>query len=86
MSLATRRFGVGARMRRVEDERFVRGAGRYGDDVDLPGQLHAAFVMSPATAGRIVRIDAGEAPACPGAGPIDMPASPDRVWHALRRA
>src|SRR6516165_5314316 len=31
---------------RREDERLVSGRGRYTDDWDLPGQLHAAFKRS----------------------------------------
>ncbi|MGI9556832.1 MAG: hypothetical protein ACR2N5_02705, partial [Solirubrobacterales bacterium] len=31
---------------RNEDARLLRGRGRYLDDVELPGQQHAAFVRS----------------------------------------
>jgi carbon-monoxide dehydrogenase large subunit len=37
----------GASVRRKEDPRFLRGEGRYVDDIKLPGMLHAAFVRSP---------------------------------------
>jgi aerobic carbon-monoxide dehydrogenase large subunit len=37
----------GASVRRSEDPRFLRGEGRYVDDIKLPGMLHAAFVRSP---------------------------------------
>jgi len=37
----------GASVRRKEDPRFLRGEGRYVDDIKLPGLLHAAFVRSP---------------------------------------
>src|SRR5207249_8549683 len=38
---------IGARVQRVEDERFLRGEGRYVADLTLPGMVHAAFVRSP---------------------------------------
>ena len=37
----------GASVRRTEDPRFLRGEGRYVDDIKLPRLLHAAFVRSP---------------------------------------
>jgi carbon-monoxide dehydrogenase large subunit len=37
----------GASVRRKEDPRYLRGEGRYVDDIKLPGMLHAAFVRSP---------------------------------------
>src|SRR6266849_2388158 len=37
----------GAAVRRVEDPRFLRGEGRYLDDVKAAGLLHAAFLRSP---------------------------------------
>ena len=38
---------VGARVARVEDPRFLTGRGRYIDDIELPGMVHAAFCRSP---------------------------------------
>ena len=38
---------VGHPIPRREDERILRGAARYLDDIELPGLLHAAFVRSP---------------------------------------
>ena len=35
------------RMPRKEDARFVRGRGRFVDDIALPGMLHAAVLRSP---------------------------------------
>lgn len=49
-----------------EFDRLVRGAGRYTDDVALPGALHAAFVRSPHAHARIGAIDASAARAVPG--------------------
>jgi len=36
--------GIGASVRRKEDQRFVTGKGRYVDDLNRPGQAYAAFV------------------------------------------
>ncbi len=54
--MTTRMFGE--RVQRVEDQRFLRGAGRYADDVAV-GQdvLHAAVLRSPHAHARIVDID-----------------------------
>src|SRR5512145_1052023 len=42
-----RRAGViGARVRRVEDSRFLTGSGRFIDDVFFPGMLHCVLVRS----------------------------------------
>jgi carbon-monoxide dehydrogenase large subunit len=48
----------GERVQRVEDQRFLRGSGRYADDV-LVGHpvLHAAVLRSPHAHARIVDID-----------------------------
>ena len=38
--------GIGASVRRVEDQRFITGRGNYVDDIKLAGQCHAVFVRS----------------------------------------
>ncbi|HEY8550457.1 MAG TPA: molybdopterin cofactor-binding domain-containing protein [Vicinamibacterales bacterium] len=57
---------VGRRIKRVEDPRFLTGAGTYTDDVVLPGTVHAAMVRSPYAHARIVSIDTARALAQPG--------------------
>ncbi len=57
---------AGAPLRRTEDERLLRGNGRYVDDIELPGQLHAAFVRSVHANARIRSIDVAAAAAAPG--------------------
>jgi carbon-monoxide dehydrogenase large subunit len=44
---------VGSPVTRREDERILRGQGRYVDDIDLPGMAHIAFVRSPFARARI---------------------------------
>src|SRR3954454_979695 len=53
------------RMLRKEDPRFVRGLGRYCDDVQLPGMLHLAILRAPVAHARIVSIDVTAAQAYP---------------------
>ena len=56
----------GAPMKRLEDDALLRGQGRFVDDIDLPGALHAAFVRSPYAHARLGAIDATAARALPG--------------------
>jgi len=56
---------VGTRARRIEDPALLRGAGRYADDIELPGLAHAAFVRSPHAHALIRSIDSAAARAMP---------------------
>jgi carbon-monoxide dehydrogenase large subunit len=58
--------GIGARVKRKEDRRFVTGRGRYLDDIQTPRALHARIARSPHAHARIDRIDASAALAIPG--------------------
>ncbi|ESX89136.1 MULTISPECIES: xanthine dehydrogenase family protein molybdopterin-binding subunit [unclassified Mesorhizobium] len=58
--------GIGARVVRKEDKRFITGAGRYVDDMVVPGMKHAAFVRSPHAHAQIKKIDVRRAQAMPG--------------------
>ena len=60
----------GAAVRRREDPRFLRGEGRFVDDVTLPGLLHAACVRSPHAHARVRSIDAARARAMPGVAAV----------------
>src|SRR6266850_6214866 len=57
---------VGASVRRSEDGRLVTGRGRFAEDWNVPGQVHAAFVRSLHAHADIVAIDAGPALVVPG--------------------
>ena len=50
---------VGRAAPRVEDDRFLRGRGRYLDDIELPGLLHAAIVRSQSPTGSLRGLDRG---------------------------
>src|SRR5258708_20554720 len=60
------KFGIGKAVRRVEDQRFLLGRGRYVDDISLPGQCCGVTVLSPHAHARIKRIDISKANAAPG--------------------
>jgi aerobic carbon-monoxide dehydrogenase large subunit len=45
--------GVGASLRRKEDQRFLLGQGQYVADLRLPGMLDVAFVRSPVAHGHL---------------------------------
>jgi len=58
--------GVGARVARKEDKRFITGGGRYVDDMVVPGMKHAVFVRSPHAHAEIKKIDVKKAQGMPG--------------------
>src|SRR6478735_2537219 len=64
-AIAAERY-TGASIKRSEDPRILTGAGRYVDDIKLPGMLHAAFVRSPMAHARVLSVDASAALAHPG--------------------
>ena len=62
--------GMGHARKRVEDARFIRGAGQYIEDVNLPGQLWLDIVRSPYAHARIKSIDSSEALKVPGVAAV----------------
>jgi aerobic carbon-monoxide dehydrogenase large subunit len=62
--------GLGHRVRRKEDPRFIRGRGTYVDDVKLPGMLYLDIVRSPHAHARITEIDASKALEVPGVAAV----------------
>jgi carbon-monoxide dehydrogenase large subunit len=58
--------GIGQPVRRREDLRLVRGAGRYTADENLPGQVYAAMVRSPHAHAAIRAIATDKAKTTPG--------------------
>ena len=57
---------IGAPLARKEDLRFLTGHGRYVDDIEISGALHACFVRSPHPHARIKKIDFESARKSPG--------------------
>lgn len=78
---------AGTRVRRVEDDRLLTGAGTFTDDVTRPGMLHACFVRSPHPRARVTGIDASDALARPGVLAVFTAAdlNPDvrEAWYTL---
>ncbi len=58
--------GIGSRLLRLEDERFLRGEGRFVEDIALPGETRAVFLRSPHAHARIGGFSVAEAQATPG--------------------
>src|SRR6516164_2133124 len=56
---------IGRSLRRLEDQRFLTGQGRYVDDLAVPGQLHGVVLRSPPGHAVIENIDASAARALP---------------------
>jgi carbon-monoxide dehydrogenase large subunit len=55
------KFGIGQSVSRVEDPRLLKGAGKYVDDVTLPGQLYGMVFRSPYAHARVTSVDVSEA-------------------------
>ncbi len=66
MNVVTPFEGIGASVRRKEDLRFLSGRGQYTDDINRPGQTHAAILRSPHAHAAINGIDTAKAKAMPG--------------------
>src|SRR2546421_453964 len=56
----------GAAVRRLEDPRFLRGEGRFVDDVTLPGVLQPSFLRAPRAHATFVRVRTDAAKTKPG--------------------
>lgn len=52
---------IGTPVPRLQDERMLRGRGRFVDDLTESGVLHAVILRSPVAAGEIVHFDASAA-------------------------
>ncbi|MFG6562511.1 xanthine dehydrogenase family protein molybdopterin-binding subunit [Sulfitobacter sp. 1A15299] len=58
--------GIGASSKRREDVRFLTGAGRYTDDINLRRQTHVFFLRSDVAHGRLTGVDTSAAEGMPG--------------------
>ena len=58
--------GIGAPVRRVEDKRFLRGQGRYVDDLAGADTAQLVMLRSPHASARITRLDVSKARSMPG--------------------
>jgi carbon-monoxide dehydrogenase large subunit len=57
---------IGRSVPRVEDDRLLRGEGRFVDDLQVSGALEAAFLRSPVAHARITNVDTSAALEMPG--------------------
>ena len=68
---------VGTSVTRKEDNRLLRGSGRFVGDIIRPGMLYAAILRSPFPHGKLKRIDTEQARKMPGVVSVitfaDMP-------------
>src|SRR4051812_50176244 len=78
---------LGESIKRVEDPRFITGAGNYVDDIKLQSTAHMAILRSPYAHANIRSIDTGAAKAMPGVLAVfvggDIPYNPmPMAWPA----
>ena len=66
MNVMTPKFGMGASVLRKEDDAFIRGAGRYTDDLHREGMLHGYVLRSPVASGTFAISSVEEARNAPG--------------------
>lgn len=60
------KFGESQSIKRLEDQRFLRGAGRYVDDIAPAGAWRAVFLRAPVAHAEIAALDLSAARAMPG--------------------
>jgi aerobic carbon-monoxide dehydrogenase large subunit len=58
--------GIGARVLRKEDKRFITGKGQFTDDINLKDQTYAYFVRSPHAHATIKSVNTAKAKKMPG--------------------
>ncbi len=58
--------GIGVRLPRKEDERFLTGRGRFIDDMPYPDALQCVFLRSPHAHAEIISINCAQARQAPG--------------------
>ena len=60
------RHWVGTSLPRKEDDRLLRGRGKFVDDIKLREMTYLRFVRSPYAHARIISVDTSAAAALPG--------------------
>lgn len=58
--------GIGASVKRKEDQRFLTGRGNYTHDIDRPNQTYAYILRSPMAHATLKTVDVAAAKAAPG--------------------
>ncbi|MET0719544.1 MAG: xanthine dehydrogenase family protein molybdopterin-binding subunit [Tardiphaga sp.] len=73
----------GAEVRRLEDPKLITGQGRYLDDLNIAGALHAVFVRSGHAHAKILGIDCAVARALPGVVAVYTAADLGEAGHRM---
>jgi carbon-monoxide dehydrogenase large subunit len=60
------KFAIGQGVKRVEDDRLLKGTGTYTDDIEVEGALQSYVLRSPVAHGIIKSLDASAAKDAPG--------------------
>lgn len=60
------KFGMGQPVKRLEDQKFITGAGRYTDDIALAKSTHGFVLRSPHAHARINGVSTADALKTPG--------------------
>ncbi len=79
---ATQTWGIGAPLKRKEDDPLLRGRGTYVDNLDVPGAVVMVVVRSPLAHARIRSIDTAAAIASPGVVAVFTGADLRDDWKA----
>ncbi|MEO5633925.1 xanthine dehydrogenase family protein molybdopterin-binding subunit [Gaiella sp.] len=79
---ATETWGIGAPLKRKEDDPLLRGRGTYVDNLDLPGTVVMVVVRSPYAHARIMSIDLAAAKAAEGVVAVFTGADLRDDWKA----
>src|ERR1051325_4860612 len=77
------RTWVGQAVQRVEDERLLKGEGRYVADLAREGMLHAAIVRSPVPHGFLKEVSSTNASRMPGVRAVITAADVERSLGRL---
>ena len=57
---------IGARIKRIEDPKFITGSARYVDDISVPGTLYMVILRSTVPHARLLKVDYEDALKIPG--------------------
>ena len=79
---ATETWGIGAPLKRKEDDPLLRGRGTYVDNLDVPGALVMVVVRGPYAHARLTSIDTAAAKASPGVVAVFTGADLRDDWKA----
>ena len=82
--------GIGAASRRIEDARFLKGEGRFTDDIAADRAARGYVLRSPHANARILGIDTSAAEQAPGVIAVltgeDVAAELEAEYEAIRTA